>query len=535
MISIYQFGTFDVANFGDLLFPLLAQKRLSSLDAKIVAVSPIGAPPIWEDCVPSVGFDEIMNIADKPSGVLIGGGNILTLMPTTLPAYNRGSVPLLGYPDIWVGASYLASEKVPVCWNAPGVPGAFASEQHSFVRDCIDRSSYVSVRDEQSRKFLLEAHPDAIISVFPDPAWEISNLWTNNQLEESYEEAFSKRGQKRPRRSIAVHLNLRYLASASNQTIAGCLDKIAKKFKARIVLLAIGPCHQDDALARIIGGFMKTSPLIIDRPNSLKEITSCIAHSEAYIGSSMHGLITASSFCVPGICLTSGEKPKFQGLREQLNQEDMWSQSWETIPKQLLSLDLDQKKLQLRELRQRMLEKVDQHWKHILSCIKCNTQDLDKVVEKDARTCPGSIIPYLSYRADFATSQALRFYSDAIKTVQEDAKNAKAIAQEDANDAKAIAQEDAKYAKIIAQKDAEIARMKRYRRELYSVYMSRSWRYTYPLRKAGRLVKQILALLHKPFIRSAIKRVFFLLPAFIRNSKLIKNLEKRFKGEEVIG
>ena len=229
MISIYQFGTFDVANFGDLLFPLLAQKRLAPLNAKIVAVSPIGAPPVWEDCMPSFGIDEIMNNSDRPAGVLIGGGNILKLRPTKLPSYNRGSVPIFGYPDIWIGASCLASEKVPVCWNAPGVPAAFSSEQRPFVRDCIDRSSYVSVRDEQSRTLLLEAYPDAEISVLPDPAWDISNFWTSKQLEETYEKMFINRGEKRPPRSIAVHLNSRYMSSISNQTVARCLDTIARR------------------------------------------------------------------------------------------------------------------------------------------------------------------------------------------------------------------------------------------------------------------------------------------------------------------
>ena len=103
---------FDIANYGDLLFPLLAEKRLSPLGIKIVAVSPVGSEPVWEDCLPSVGIDKIVNVSGKPSAVLIGGGNILTLSPTKLPAYNQGSVPILAYPDIWIGASCFANEKV---------------------------------------------------------------------------------------------------------------------------------------------------------------------------------------------------------------------------------------------------------------------------------------------------------------------------------------------------------------------------------------------------------------------------------------
>lgn len=95
MISIYQFGTFDVANLGDLLLPLLAQKGLAPLNAKRAAVSPIGAPPVWEDCTPSFGINEIMNYSDRPEGVLIGGGNIFfEVLPVSSKNRNSGVVQI---------------------------------------------------------------------------------------------------------------------------------------------------------------------------------------------------------------------------------------------------------------------------------------------------------------------------------------------------------------------------------------------------------------------------------------------------------
>ena len=91
---------------------------------------------------------------------------------------------------------------------------------------------------------------------------------------------------------------------------------------------------------------------------------------------------------------------------------------------------------------------------------------------------------------------------------------------------------------VIAEKDRVIVEKDRaitnWREELYSVYTSQSWRYTTPLRKIGTLIRRVLRLPHKPRIRAVIKRAYFMLPAFIRKSRLIENLKNRFKSKEVM-
>ena len=507
MTTVYQFGGFDIANYGDLLFPLLAEKRLSPLGIKIVAVSPIGSEPVWENCLPSVGIDKIVNVSGKPSAVLIGGGNILTLSPTKLPAYNQGSVPILAYPDIWIGASCFANEKVPVCWNAPGVPGPFSEDQRGYVRDCIERSSYVSVRDEQSRNFLREACPDAKISVVPDSAWEIDGLWDKSELAESYEKAFLSRGDKRSARSIAVHLNSRYLGSATDEAIASSLDEVARKLDSRIVLMALGPCHGDDALARHIGEYMKSLPLIIDKPNSLKEIAGCIAHAQAYVGSSMHGLITSSAFGVPGICVTDGKKTKFQGLKTLFHCEDMWSQSWESISGILLSMDMDRKKSQLQELRKRMQKNIDEHWQSIISLIENQTHNLEDSSGKASDSCCRIIKSFLTYRAEFAAMEAI--------------KHIRRRDQQNTN--------SGKIASMLAEKDRVIDCC---RKELHNIYTSWSWPCTAPLRKIGALLRQVSALASGPSLYRTIKRVYLLVPSFLCERRFIENMKYHYKKQK---
>ena len=72
-----------------------------------------------------------------------------------------------------------------------------------------------------------------------------------------------------------------------------------------------------------------------------------------------------------------------------------------------------------------------------------------------------------------------------------------------------------------------------HRDELYSVYTSRSWRYTALFREIESFIKRVLAITHRPYIRSAIRRFYFLLPRRIRNNSTVKNLKNRFKNAEM--
>jgi polysaccharide pyruvyl transferase WcaK-like protein len=403
MKRVYQFGTFDVANYGDLLFPLLAARRLRPFGIELVPVSPMGGKGPWKDCMLSMAIDEVPSVR-PPDAVLIGGGNIVTLLPTKLPAYNCGTVPVFSYPDLWVGAARLASEGAAVIWNSPGVPASFAPLQRPFVRECLKRSDYIAVRDEPSRQFLLDVSPKAQISVVPDPAWDLPKMWPREALTESFERAYSSRRQARPRQSLAVHLNSRYAKMPIND-VAAILDAISTQADAHIILLAIGPCHGDDELARLTGQEMTTGPLIMDRPSSLQEITACIAHAQLYIGSSMHGLITAAAYGVPSVCVMPGNMVKFEGLKVQLGRKQKWVTSWQHVPESLAQIDHENECRRLSGLGEQMLQTLDRHWKTVTDVIQNAACDNPQSVDQ-GRTQPRE--RFRAYRAEFAAMEAAR-------------------------------------------------------------------------------------------------------------------------------
>ena len=340
-MRIAQLGTFDVENYGDLLFPLLAEKRLCSRvpGLRLDAVSPVGGPPVWKECYPTIEYDFLIERLSEYDGFLVGGGNIVRVSASLLKNYREGLTPLLGYANLWAGISAeLQGGTAPICWNAPGVPAALPSELRPTLRTCLDRADYLSVRDIPSRDFLQEVAPDADISVVPDPAWDVDELWPSEALAKAYRSAFEARNRAVPRRSIAVHVNARYLDPISVEKVSACLDSLCRKFDATAMLLALAPCHADDELSLRVAKKMTTAPLVIDRPTGLKEIAACIAHSDAYLGSSMHGFITASAFRVPAVIVASPRKAKFQGLISQIGMEKLLQGDWSAASQHILTL-----------------------------------------------------------------------------------------------------------------------------------------------------------------------------------------------------
>ena len=363
-MKIAHFGTFDVPNYGDLLFPLIAHRRLSEKPgATLVSVSPVGGPPVFQDSLPSMGFDAFAASLDQFDGILIGGGNIIRTTPTVLSEYQLGSTPVTAYPDLWLGATSLSAYRnVPVCWNAPGVSEVFGDMFAGQLSSCVGRAAYVSVRDETSKQRLQATSDSAPIQVVPDTAWEIDAFWTREQLAQAFDRAFQSRGRQAPRSTLAFHLNDRYLFQTPISEVAQLLDEACTRLSATGILLAMGRCHGDHELALRIGKQMKTSPLVVDQPASLCEVAACIAHSTAYVGSSMHGFITASSFGVPAISVASRSMTKFDGLMRSTGLEDLLQEGWQEACGLLASLDLAKQRERLSTVRHGLQPALDAHW-----------------------------------------------------------------------------------------------------------------------------------------------------------------------------
>lgn len=361
-LRLVHFGTFDVENYGDLLYPLIARHRLAAAGVDITFVSPVGGPPVWSDCVPTVQPSAV--IEDEVDGVMLGGGNIVHAGQAGVDAYRRsGLTALLAYTRLWLDPSKIANARgVPLCWNTPGVPQAMTPRAGEVLRWAAAKASYLSVRDAPSLRNMRHAGVAGSVEVVPDSALEVAELWTDAELEEAREALFAEAGQGIPERTIVAHLNQRY-TSGPAQSLAERLDRVAERLDATPVLLALGPCHGDGGVARSVGAKMKSEPVVVDRPAGLRQIVAGIAGADAYLGSSMHGMITALAFGCPGILVAreGAQGGKFSGFLSQFQLGRWLVPSWAEAEESLNTL-LDAGPADAARVLPAAKPSLDAHW-----------------------------------------------------------------------------------------------------------------------------------------------------------------------------
>jgi polysaccharide pyruvyl transferase WcaK-like protein len=358
-MRLAHFGTFDVPNYGDLLFPRLVEFRLGDMFTDIVHISPVGDRSVYRDVRPSKPLSAVIAEDLQFDAVLIGGGNILHSKASNLDYYEP--VRETAYPRLWLGAAQLASRQgIPLAINASGVPHAFGRLGRPLMRMAGTRADYLAVRDTYSREMMARAGVSA--DVVPDSALELANFFGKQQplnfdvpaeLEAVMESSY-----------LAVHINDRYF-DGDIDGFAQLLDRLSKAADATIVLVAIGPCHGDDKFAKAVGSRMKSSPVIYSHPKAVEDIAFVISKSAAYVGSSMHGFITATSYRVPGLLIAKHTaQHKFRGLLNHLGAEHRLTGSWSEA---LAVFETRGGVAQLFEAPrlEEALQQIDRHWQSI--------------------------------------------------------------------------------------------------------------------------------------------------------------------------
>ena len=143
MIKIAHFGTFDVDNYGDLLFPHLVEYRLPQYDWE--HISPTNNSSVFKDSMPIISFDDACK--NLYNAVIIGGGNIIHLLDNKETVYNFKEG--FAYSDLWVGSAKMAMEQgIPYVLNAPGISKKFSHFLHKRIaRFTFKNSNYVTPTD----------------------------------------------------------------------------------------------------------------------------------------------------------------------------------------------------------------------------------------------------------------------------------------------------------------------------------------------------------------------------------------------------
>jgi polysaccharide pyruvyl transferase WcaK-like protein len=319
-------GTSDLENYGDLLFPRIAERELLSRlpNALIRAYSPYGyLHPVGLDAgVPahplgSWSDERTAELAEQLDCVLIGGGEIIHTRDELLAAhYGVTTQELLDQAPskFFIEALGPINERAcPVLWHSVGIPFDPSEEESLRFRKALESREYTAVRDEKSRARLEKAGVRTEISVVPDSAFLLSRLFPQDLLSRRVDQLRQLGWYPRRKQALIIQ-GSRYMIS-SIPTLA---DEIARLLNRRSelvpVLIATGPCHGDHEFADALAATLPIPSHRLPESAHVEDLVAAVWGSHGFIGISLHGNITAFCFGKPHVALDLLDFSKLEGF-----------------------------------------------------------------------------------------------------------------------------------------------------------------------------------------------------------------------------
>lgn len=338
-IRVCQWGTSDANNYGDRLFPLIAREqlkaRLPGLDMTCFAplgnaTLPPGSPPLFPLFQGGESLDQQRReyFARNFDAVLIGGGDVLRF-DRSESGYGdpEHEGPLRPY-DAFLDFSW--AETVPnILWNAPGVPFPFEPARRMLVRLARSHVRYAAVRDEVSRGHLLEAGVEEPVHVYPDSGILLAEIIRQRVSSEKVSDLLAKWGAGSNGRGLLCFQCSPGFLRRGEELISKSLARIAARRDLDVVLLPIGLCHGDQDALRLIQRASGDRFTLVEDLEAPLEIGAVIGACDYFVGSSLHGNLTALSFGIPHLVVNNSVPAvKLDGLLQMARLEEFRIVDW---------------------------------------------------------------------------------------------------------------------------------------------------------------------------------------------------------------
>lgn len=279
--KIAHFGAFNHDSYGDLIFPHIVEHFLDEFE--IIHVSPSRSATKWVDQKKIISVDQAIKKNDW-DGILVGGGDLIHSPKDFI--WKKNIYQKYGaLSSLWCGASLLSAKLgIPCVWNSPGVPYNISLDENTLSRDALDCVEFISVRDTLSRDNLKNIK-NKDIYVSPDSAILLSHIWPKSKIQHEY---------------ITVSLTNEDLIG-KKEDIKQLFSKItdSKDLPNKIIVLPLMAWRGFDESEELSKFREEFDIDVFERASSLYDCAMVISASSAYIGNSLHGLITAVSYGVP--------------------------------------------------------------------------------------------------------------------------------------------------------------------------------------------------------------------------------------------
>jgi glycosyltransferase involved in cell wall biosynthesis len=283
-------GTFDVENYGDLMFPLIAEHELRQRIGQIELVRYSYKQKIagsWPYSVAPLG--QIETDLTSLAGLLIGGGHIVRFDKMIAEGYLPTNAAIHHPTGYWLGAALAAiSGHVPVLWNAPSASPNTPSWAKSIMAAAFDMSAYVSMRDESSADELRRAGFAGSCSIVPDSVFNLSKLLPLKEAETRAQPLLEAAGISKP-----------YIVVQANPTLIPMVESLRVHPLTKhydILVLPIGPILGDRSSH--IRDEIPSAKALGFWPEPL-DLAALIASSSGSAAVSLHLTISTLSYGLP--------------------------------------------------------------------------------------------------------------------------------------------------------------------------------------------------------------------------------------------
>jgi polysaccharide pyruvyl transferase WcaK-like protein len=368
-VRIGLWGTFDVENYGDALFPRIGRAELARRlpEAEIRAFSPLGPghPTRFDggetpEALGRYGPDRIARLAEGLDCAIVGGGEIIHDHDWELAQHYgrpeeelRALAPSRFFID---GLGPELEEECPVVWHAVGLPFDVPLEQRGRYRDALHPRPYVSVRDEISRARLEEAGVERPVAVVPDPAVLLPRLFPADLLDRRLR--YLRAIGAYPVRGPALVVQGSRVLLQWLDDLAEAVDALARELAVPVALVQTGPTHGDGEFAEALTARLDAEVFpVVDA--GVEDIAAAIAASAGFVGNSLHGNITAFAYGRPHVVLRTHGESKLRGFARLIDAPDsLASRPQDVVPAFRAGAALGDR----RDVHARLVRAVDRHF-----------------------------------------------------------------------------------------------------------------------------------------------------------------------------
>lgn len=365
MLRVALCGVFDIPNYGDHLFPLVFRNELHKriTDVETVLFSPFEATEsfVENSHIYSLQNMESMHQRTPFDAIAVGGGEIIHWHRYAQKrSFESNSFQEYPMDRVWAIPFFMKMKyNIPLIWNAPGIPYNFDADKE-FAKFLFENVDYLSVRNDFSKRVIESTGISTDrIHIVPDTGFALQTIVPEDERRQLQQQVFPHSSKY-----VVFHCN-RFITEKDQKIVVHELLQL-KKQGYDIFLLPLAYTHGDDSKLKEINEQSNNLFYIPEKILSLKEIISVIANCSLYVGTSLHGSVTASVFGVKAVAFDYQQTKKTKDLYDLLGLSEYYVTQGENLHNTIEKSINEQQPVDFSSIH----NKIDEHFSVIAKLIQ---------------------------------------------------------------------------------------------------------------------------------------------------------------------